>query len=161
MTAWRPPLTKDISDKGRQDLAYSMLYHMAEAGATVTVDGKQVDFDADDLCTVSRFGDGIAYGKGRLDPEWYGANKDNYSKGDLRSVAHMTDDYTLVRLAPDTASPRKADEMFNFLATSLDKRLYMSIPDADGNLSGGRGRAHPDGAFRQGLGDRGDAGRTA
>lgn len=128
------PLTKDISDKGRQDLAYSMLYHMAEAGATVTVDGKQVDFDADDLCTVSRFGDGIAYGKGRLDPEWYGANKDNYSKVDLRSVAHMTDDYTLVRIAPDTASHEKADEMFNFLTTSLDKRLYMSIPDADGNL---------------------------
>lgn len=128
------PLTKDISDKGRQDLAYSMLYHMAEAGATVTVDGKQVDFNTDDLCLVSRFGDGIAYGKGRLDPEWYGANKDNYSKGDLRSVAHMADDYTLVRLAPDTASPGKADEMFNFLATSLDRRLSMSIPDANGNL---------------------------
>lgn len=127
-------LTKDISDKGRQNLAYSVLYHMAEAGAQVMVDGKQVDFDKDDLCTVSRFGDGIAYGKGRLDPEWYGANKDNCSKGDLRSVAHMTDDYTLVRLAPDTVSPEKADEIFNFLATSLDKRLSMSMLDAEGNM---------------------------
>lgn len=127
-------LTKDISDKGRQNLAYSVLYHMAEAGAQVMVDGKQVDFDKDDLCTVSRFGDGIAYGKGRLDPEWYGANRDNYSKDGLRSVAHMTDDYTLVRLAPDTTSPGKADEMFNFLATSLDKRMSVSMPDAEGNM---------------------------
>lgn len=120
-------LSVDIADNDRQALAYSMLYHMMENGAAITAKGKTIPAEKERLWLLEQDGDRKEYIKPHLDPEWFGANGDQFERdGHLYSTACMTNDYVLVKFMPMTVSYDKANEMNNFMLQGLDPGVSIS-----------------------------------
>lgn len=128
------PLTVDIADENRQALAYNMLYHLMERGAEISVNGKMALSDSDMLYVCTNAGDERHYTKPHMDSEWYGANGQNYEKGDEQyTTACMSDNGKLVQFAPLTNSYEKANEMNNFMLLGFDSSVSISYP-LDGEM---------------------------
>lgn len=128
------PLTVDIADEKRQALAYNMLYHMMENDAEITVNGKRVSLDKDLLYIRTDVDGEKQYTKPHMDPEWYGANRKNFEKGDEQyTTACMGEDGKIIRFAPLTSSYEKANEMNNFMLLGFDSSVSISCLQ-DGEL---------------------------
>lgn len=128
------PLTASIADENKQALAYSMLYHLAGNGARISVDGMDVSFDKNNLRLVSEYGvRGRHYTKPHLDPEWYGANGQNFIKEDPLAVSVLMDGDP-VPVMPFTGCANKAYEAERFLKYGFLPRVSLSIPGKDGQI---------------------------
>lgn len=129
------PLTASIADENKQALAYSMLYHLAGNGARISVDGMDVSFDKNTLRLVSEYGvSGRHYMKPHLDPEWYGANGQNFIKEDPLTVSVLADDGP-VSIMPFTGCPDKAYEELRFLEYGFSPQVSLSMPGKDGPIN--------------------------
>lgn len=104
------PLTVDIVDERRQELAYNLLHHMMENRASVTVDGKELAPDAEQLWLVR--------GSERIKPG-PDAEFDTPSDEKRYSTACMSNNGVIVYFAP-LASYDKVNDMNNFMLTGLD-----------------------------------------
>ena len=129
------PLAVGIMDENRQMLAYSMLYHLGENGAQISINGTDVSFGKNDLRLVSEYGvTGRHYTKPHLDPEWYGANGQNFIKEDPLTVSVLADDGP-VSIMPFTGCPDKAYEEMHFLEYGFSPQVSLSMPGKDGPIN--------------------------
>lgn len=103
------PLTVDIADENRQELAYNLLHHMMENGASVMVDGKELASDVGQLWLIRD--------SERIKPE-PDAEFDAPSDEKRYSTACMSNNGVIVYFAP-LASYDKANDMNNFMLTGL------------------------------------------
>lgn len=68
------PLTEDIADKERADLAYNICFGMSQADTLVTVNGKEQPIYKSKLCVVDSDGNSHIPA---LDEEWFGTEEQN------------------------------------------------------------------------------------
>lgn len=141
-----------IADEDRQALAYSMLCHMMDNGASITVGKKTIPLEKNRLwlmeqgndvetrmkhspdTSVFEGQDVKVYTKPRLDIEFFGANGHLFEQEEhLYSTACVSDDGTLVQFMPMTVSYDKANEMNNFMLQGLDPSVSISYPQ-DGKM---------------------------
>lgn len=109
-------LTVDIVDGKRQELAYNLLHHMMENGASVTADGKELAPDVSQLWLVRD----TEHIKPEPDVEF------NAPSDEKRySTACMSNNGVIVHFAP-LVSYDKANDMNNFMLTGLDSGVSIS-----------------------------------
>lgn len=94
-----------------------------------------VSFDKNNLRLVSEYGvTGRHYTKPHLDPEWYGANGQNFIKEDPLTVSVLADDGP-VSIVPFTGCPDKAYEKMRFLEYGFSPQVSLSVPGKDGPIN--------------------------
>ena len=137
-------LTADITDERRQALAFNVLYHMIDQGASIKVDGKDLPLEKDRLWLagneVEKEGDKHAtvrcYEKPGLDPELFGANKQGYDEpnGEF-SLNNLCNDGAYVKgVVPNTGNYEKANEMMHFMLYGIADNVSIFYPDEDGKM---------------------------
>ncbi len=124
-------LTNEIADEKRQAFGYNMLYYMADNGATITVDGKDLPLDKDELYVISQDGGVMNLTKPDLDPEWFGPDKEGGHKPENFTISNMCRDYSVVNFGPETSSYEKGCDMFNFMIQGIDKSVTINYPQDD------------------------------
>lgn len=91
------------------------------------MNGKRVSLDKDLLYIYTEADGEKQYKKPHMDPEWYGANGQNFEKGDAQyTTACMGENGKLILFAPLTSSYEKVNEMNNFMILGFDPSVSIS-----------------------------------
>lgn len=143
-------LTKDIQDEARLNMAYNVLYNMAQSGVKLAVDGTQEQMDAGKLHALDNDGNSF---RPELDGEWFGTEEQNNAareavldkigkemeacgeEFDREHERELMDQYTVswrawgvasVYFAPNSWDIDRARDIYSILHNDLDGSVGFS-----------------------------------
>lgn len=124
------PLTVPIENKDRQQLAYNMLYYMAEKGASVNVNGVEMSLASDQLNVMTHGYCAMKiYVQPELDPELYGLGEDGKERYAVYSYNDESNNF--IQVTPASMNLDKVNGMFDILQTDMDSCVSISYLQDD------------------------------